>query len=329
VNAKALTRVGLSIGIPAALLAGSWVVARAAELKVWSSGEVLTAGDLNANMDELAARIAALAAAAESADRPCPRGYAQPPAAGSIVLCTRGADEVVKVGNGASAFWIDRYEASVWTEPDGSGTQHGTAAGSYPSTFPESGQVTDAAHLLFAASKAGVLPSRYLTWFQANLACRASGKRLPSDVEWQTAATGTIDPGSSTGDAGNCATNATGPRNTGSGTACSSLWGAQDMIGNVWEFTAHWYAGLGAATANDNRYPWPANYSSDGEDGTFNVISSAVHGTGGERREGLPASATRGGSWATGISGGVFAIDLSNGPSKSDEVIGFRCVVTG
>jgi hypothetical protein len=37
-----------------------------------------------------------------------------------VVVCRRlvggQVDEVVKVGRGASAFWIDRYEATIWTE---------------------------------------------------------------------------------------------------------------------------------------------------------------------------------------------------------------------
>ena len=38
---------------------------------------------------------------------------------------------------------------------------------------------------VYALSLAGVTPSGYVTWFQAQQACANSGKRLPSSAEWQ------------------------------------------------------------------------------------------------------------------------------------------------
>jgi formylglycine-generating enzyme required for sulfatase activity len=92
-------------------------------------------------------------------------------------------DEVVKVGFGASAFWIDRYEASIYQNPDGTGTQYGAASQDYPNSFPINGQGA-VANLLYAQSVAGRMPSTFLSWFQAARACRASGKRLPTHDEW-------------------------------------------------------------------------------------------------------------------------------------------------
>src|SRR6185503_7301258 len=57
-------------------------------------------------------------------DPDCPVGYARDTTSMTYVMCKKGADEVVKVGRGASAFWIDRYEGSIWQNPDGTGTQY-------------------------------------------------------------------------------------------------------------------------------------------------------------------------------------------------------------
>ena len=103
----------------------------------------------------------------------CPSGYERDTGRADIVLCTNGRDEMVKVGD----FWVDRYEASVWSAADCTGTQYGntddwaTVAG----TFPYHGSFTVP---LYACSVTGVTPSRYLTWFQAQAACTASGKHL-------------------------------------------------------------------------------------------------------------------------------------------------------
>src|SRR5262249_12706208 len=55
----------------------------------------------------------------------CPLGYDHDVTIAQYLVCRRGFDEVVRVGTGATAFWADRYEASVWSNPDGSGTQYG------------------------------------------------------------------------------------------------------------------------------------------------------------------------------------------------------------
>ena len=103
----------------------------------------------------------------------------------------------------------------MWASADGTGTQYGTASDDYPATFPDNGQRVPGFVDLYAVSKTGVLPSANLTWFQAQQACRASGKRLPSDEEWLAAASGTNDPGANSGAGGACVTNAAGPRRTG------------------------------------------------------------------------------------------------------------------
>jgi hypothetical protein len=163
----------------------------------------------------------------------CPLTYERDKTVTAFVLCKNGPDEMVKVGTGPQAFWIDRYEASVWDSYDSGATQYTT---SYPSTFPANGQTTSD-KLLVTLSESGDTPSSNISWYQANVACIASGKRLPSRQEWLMAAAATPNPGSSAGTGGLCVTNATGPRNNGGGTACVSTWGAQDMIGNLSEWT--------------------------------------------------------------------------------------------
>jgi hypothetical protein len=115
-------------GIPAALMLGLSAVVRADVTlpHTFVANETLTAASLNANFQ-------ALRDAINESDPACPRGYEQDTSETSFVVCARGNDEVVKVGLRQGAFWIDRYEASIWSEPDGTGTQQNAP---YPSTFP-------------------------------------------------------------------------------------------------------------------------------------------------------------------------------------------------
>lgn len=252
----------------------------------------------------------------------CPEDYQRDMAAAGIILCVSANDEIVKVGKGRSAFWIDRYEASVWSQPDGSGQQLGAASDDLPQAFPKNGQYTAP---LYAVSKKATTPSRYVTWFQAQAACRLSGKRLSTRDEWLEAVRGTADPGANGGTGGVCVTQGTGPRTTGSGTACKSRWGAEDMIGNVMEWTDEWYAGLGQPTAPNQ--PWPQATVDYGNDGTWNITSSAFPGAGVPPVAGIPSAAARGGDWGDVVRAGAFALFLNSAPSSSGPNIGFRCVV--
>ncbi|MDZ7380122.1 MAG: formylglycine-generating enzyme family protein, partial [candidate division KSB1 bacterium] len=157
---------------------------------------------------------------------------------------------------------MDKYEASVWRVPDplttnkklvkkirkgkataaeltaAGATQLGVNGDDYaPCT--DNGQTCK--DDIYAVSLPGVMPSTFITWFQANVACANSGKRLPSNAEWQMAVTGTQDPGLDNG-ATDCNTGGfvPGKVNTGSRSDCVSAFGAYDMVGNVWEWVADW-----------------------------------------------------------------------------------------
>lgn len=234
----------------------------------------------------------------------------------------------MRVGSGASAFWIDRYEASVWQNADGTGTQYGAGSDNYPSTFPDNGQVRPS-NFAFAVSRTGVSPSAFITWFQASMACRASGKRLISTEEWFVASAGTEDPGASSGAGGACLTQSTANRETGRGTSCASIWGVQDMIGNVFEWTGEWYAGLNTAVS-DPFNTWPSiGGTSYGSDLTWNITSRVYPGTGVPYSPGIPAAALRGGDFSNGSGSGIFSLYLAQAPSGSGSVanVGFRCVI--
>lgn len=258
----------------------------------------------------------------------------------------RGGDDVVRVGDGASAFWIDRYEATVWTGRDGllpgmTGVTRFNSPGDFDAVaFPPNGQWrsgwTNTPPPMFALSVGGgrFTPARYITWFQAQEACRASGKRLPTGEEWLTAAQGTPDPGENNGRLpGNnrCHTIGDDVRTGTSGAGCRSAWGAEDMIGNVMEWTAEWYAGLttvdvvspSGSTPTDG---WPVETNAYNGDGTWGIASSAYANQSG-RRVGVPAAGVRGGQWGAGFRAGVFHVRLDYAPSMSNANLGFRCVI--
>lgn len=312
-------------GIPVAMILGLSALGRAdtVTFNAYSSGEMLTHAKLNQNLQGLADAI-------NNPNPDCPRGYAKTGTAASFlaasVVCAKTGDEVVRVGTGASAFWIDRYEASVWTAASGGSQIADDNAGAYAAAgLPQNGQVLTP---LYARSVPNVMPSRQLTWFQAVEACAASGKQLPDGVQWLRAARGTVDPDANNGLSNKkCNTSGTGPRNTGSAAdtsktaSCISDWGAEDMIGNLTEVTAEWHAGVGALTVSSPA-GWPTGYNSDG---TYNISSSARLNSG--PVVGLPVAAQHGGSYGDGNPGGVFFLSLEQAPARWAAGIGFRCVL--
>jgi formylglycine-generating enzyme required for sulfatase activity len=221
-------------------------------------------------------------------------------------------DVMVKVG----PLCVDKYEASIWSDANGTGTAYGVFTGqsAYPGTFPENGNWTAA---VYAVSKPAVLPSSGVTWFQAQQACALSGKRLLTNAEWQMAAAGTPDPGTDNGTT-DCAVNNAYPVNTGSRSNCVSQWMVNDMVGNVFEWVADWMQG--------NTNPWAPSIgtagASYGADLMYGINPAQSQGTGSTN---FPAALIRGGNVSNGTDAGVFALLASLGPSHSSNGIGFRC----
>lgn len=173
---------------------------------------------------------------------------------------------------------------------------------------------------IFALSIPGVIPARNINYFIAAAACRNSGKRLPSNAEWQAAALGTPDPWPQDNPAQQCNVGGPSALPTGSRTKCVSDVGAFDMVGNVIEFVADWGALATTGTTWDVFIP--------GFGGDVSNMGGSPNGT----IYGLPGTTLRGGSFAPSSGGfgelaGVYAIDQNGAPNSIGDgsAAGFRC----
>ena len=207
------------------------------------------------------------------------QGDCQPTVAGTGVM--------IEVG----PICIDKYEASVWSSPTG-GKQYGTADDDYPCR--DTGQ--DCFNI-YARSVPGVTPSRFITYFQAQQALANSGKRLPSNGEWQAAVAGTPDSPA-------CNVSTRAISNTGANAGCVSRFGAYDMVGNLWEWVADW------------------DEEADGCSTGAGSDVSCYADTYPESR--LHAALVRGGNFGEGTRAGPFAVDAGVLPTVFRRGIGFR-----
>jgi formylglycine-generating enzyme required for sulfatase activity len=260
--------------------------------------------------------------------------WATPALAGTL----KCPHDSVKVGN----VCIDLYEASVWQIPPsntslvkqvqtgkatlasltaGGATQLSPAAScspAYPANFPASGQWTPVLGSsppspgVYALSIPGVHPSACITWFQAAQACRLSGKRLLTNLEWQDAAAGTPDPGTDDGTSDCNIITAFDAVSTGSRSNCKSNWGVFDMVGNVDEWVADWADVTSSGCTNST--------NAFGFTGTDDAVCF-----GGDGSTEIPSALLRGGDWFSGSGAGVFAVGTVIRPSDSAVGVGFRC----
>jgi len=225
----------------------------------------------------------------------------------------------------------DKYEASVWRIPDPLGANTGivkkvkagkaTAADLMAAGATQLGTVSDnyvpctdngqnCSNDIYAVSLAAATPSAYITWFQADQACKNAGKRLPSNEEWQVAVAGTPNPGPDNGTT-DCNTFSTfAVTSTGSRSSCMSADGAFDMVGNLYEWVADW------VPRSTTCGTWGA-----GIDPTGDGQCLAGAATTGE-----PGALLRGGDFATTPSAGPLLVNGNLSPSLSFSVVGFRCV---
>jgi iron(II)-dependent oxidoreductase len=216
--------------------------------------------------------------------------------------------DVTPVTCGAYQAWIEDggYRRREWWSEDGWAWRRSEAA-ERPLYWTEDGRVRSFER---ATPIDPALPVMNVSWFEADAFARAHGKRLPTEAEWEKAASWDSeravklmwpwgdDPPAS--DRANLGVDAFGPWPAGSLPDGAAPCGALGMIGDVWEWTATEFDGYPGFRA----FPYP-EYSEVFLGRGYRVL--------------------RGGSWAT--RGPVASVTFRNWdhPQRRQIFSGLRC----
>lgn len=166
--------------------------------------------------------------------------------------------EMVEVLFGSGTVCVDRFEATAHRSATCDDPEpRGQFEDNYPEGFPDrvdslgctgtcrGESVSPETTPVYACSVAGVIPSSFITWFQAKRACENSGKRLCTGTEWSSACGGPAGSAYPYGDdyvPEFCNVADRGfqfKQLTGSMTDCEGAYpGLLDLSGNVTEWSA-------------------------------------------------------------------------------------------
>lgn len=175
--------------------------------------------------------------------------------------CDLGKDTMCRQDEGAwrqvtlDDYYIDIYETTVdaYTQC----VKEGACDDRHMSGFEgKGGEWNESQYCNYAKPGKGNHPINCVGWYQADAFCKWTGKRLPTEAEWEKAARGTDKRRYPWGDEAltceyavtneandqtmkGCGVNSTFP--VGSKPKGVSPYGVHDIVGNVWEWTADWY----------------------------------------------------------------------------------------
>jgi iron(II)-dependent oxidoreductase len=157
-------------------------------------------------------------------------------------------------------------------------------------------------------------PVQHVCWYEADAFARWAGRRLPTETEWEYAASwgpdgrkrrypwGDADPDAARANLGQTRL---GPEASGTRAAGTSAWGAEQMVGDVWEWTASDFTAYPGFRSFPYREYSEVFFPEPGAAGEYKVL--------------------RGGSWATHPSAMRTTFRNWDYPIRRQIFSGFRC----